>query len=128
MKRASKNMLAVALLLFFALGVLCVSLAAPAVSLASVTDCSKHSAPLKMTGCDHPTYFCGFGASSLLFQGLHSSTGSDDHSKNTLDGFGTSLNAPRDPPFLISRQWKFGYPIDAPHKVSTRLFNSILNL
>jgi hypothetical protein len=51
---------------FFAFGILCSTFAAPGQSLASVTDCSQDSGGMAMTGCEHPTFLCGFDSSSNL--------------------------------------------------------------
>jgi hypothetical protein len=129
MKRGSKNIIAFALVLVFALGVLCFSLAAPSLSLASVTGCSQGSGPMKMTGCEYPSYLCGFDSSNLLSQGAVSSARPNDLPKNTLalavgEAFIDSSN---DAVLLIGKERENALAVGL-HKVSIRLFNSVLNL
>jgi hypothetical protein len=129
MKGRSKNLIAFGLVLFFALGVLCSTLAAPSLSLASVAGCSQGSGPMKMTECEHPSYLCGFDSSNLLSQGAVSSARPNDLPKNALaltvgEAFIDSSN---EGALLIGKECGNALPI-GPHKVSIRLFNSVLNL
>lgn len=66
MKQRSKNVTAFMLAAFFAFGILCSTLSAPGRSLASVTGCSQDSGGMEMSGCEHPTFLCGFDSSSNL--------------------------------------------------------------
>ena len=66
MKQRSKNVIVLVLAAFFAFGILCSTFAAPGQSFASVTGCSQDSGGMAMTGCDHPTFLCGFDSSSNL--------------------------------------------------------------
>jgi hypothetical protein len=129
MKQGAKNLTVAGLVLVFALGVLCSTLAAPGLSLASVTGCSQGSGPMKMTGCEHPSYLCGFDSSNLLSQGAVSSARPNDLPKNTLalavgEAFIDSSN---EGALLIGKDYENALPV-GPHKVSIRLFNSVLNL
>ena len=130
MKRDSKNLVAFVLVLFFASGVWCASLAAPSLSLASVTGCSQSSRAMEMAGCDHPSYLCGFDFSfNLLFQGASSSDHYKDLSKSAHD---LSIG---EVPFDVSKEANLSgensadiFLLYGPRKISTRLFNSVLNL
>lgn len=129
MKRRSKNVAAYVLAAFFAFGILCSALAAPGQALASVSGCSEMPGGTAMTGCDHPSYLCGFDPGSNLFSsGALSSARLSDSLKNAL---GLALDAPSidvsnlTPPG--ARQWK-KVSLTEPGKVSIRLFNSTLNL
>jgi hypothetical protein len=129
MKQRAKNLTVAGLVLVFALGVLCFSLAAPSLSLASVSECSHGSAPMKMTGCEHPSYLCGFDSSNLLSQGAVSSARPNDLHKNALalavgEAFIDSSN---EGALLIGKECENALPVGS-HKVSIRLFNSVLNL
>lgn len=84
MKQGSKNRIVFGFVLVFALGILCSTLAAPGQALASVAGCPQGSGPMKMTGCEHPSYLCGFDSSNLFSQGAVSSARSDDLLKNAL--------------------------------------------
>ena len=129
MKRAAKNLVAFALVLFFASGIWCASLAAPSLSIASLTDCSQAGGSMEMAGCDHPD-LCGFESSSNpLIRGTFSSTRYNDVSKNAHDvSIGeVSFDASQEAALI----WKYSPHISLAHgpgKVSIRLFNSILNL
>jgi hypothetical protein len=84
---------------------------------------------MKMTGCEHPSYLCGFDSSNLLSQGAVSSARPNDLPKNTLalavgEAFIDSSN---DGALLIGKECENALPV-GPHKVSIRLFNSVLNL
>lgn len=130
MKRASRNIIAVGLVLFFALGVLCATLVAPGQSLASVTGCSQNGNAMEMTGCEHPSYLCGLDASSnLIAHGAFSSVRPDDSLKHFLgvavgDAIIASSNSGAS---LIAGECNSAFHPGA-HKVSIRLFNSTLNL
>ena len=128
--RASKSLTAFGLVLFFALGVLCSTMAAPSQSLASVTDCSRSGGAMAMAGRESPSYLCGFGSSAhLLSQGALGSSRSDDLLKNAFSlivGEAPSA-APNDGAVLLRQQRAIPFVI-GPRKVSIRLFNSILNL
>ena len=130
MNRGSKNLFAFALVVFFSLGVLCATLAAPGQSLASVTGCSQSNRAMEMTECEHPSYLCGFDASSDLFsQGALSSARPNELSKDGL-AFAVgeaSIDPSATGPFLAGKDCENGFPVK-PHKVSIRLFNSTLNL
>lgn len=127
MKRAPKKRLVVfALVVFFNFGIWCATLAAPGLSLASVTGCTQNG-PMQMTGCQHPSYLCGFDSSAnLLSQGALSSARSNDLLKNAF-----SLVVGETPPdagaLLIGKECENAFA-PKPHKVSIRLFNSVQNL
>ena len=129
MKWDSKNLVAFVLVVFFASGIWCASLAAPSLSIASLTDCSQAGGPMEMAGCDHP-YLCGFESSSNpLIRGAFSSTRYNDLSKNAHDvSIGeVSFDASQEAALI----WKYSphiFLVHGPGKVSIRLFNSILNL
>ena len=130
MKRRPKNLIAFALAAFFAFGILCATFTAPVQALASVTDCSQTPVPMAMVGCERPSYLCGFNTgSNLLAAGAISSPRSNDSVKNAL---ALALGVPS-----IDVSIEFAPPggrerenvsLAEPGKVSTRLFNSILNL
>jgi hypothetical protein len=130
MECASKKVTSFVLILFFALGVLCSTVAAPGQALASISGCSQNSRSMEMTGCEHPHYLCGFDpARNLFFSGALSSARLSDSLKNVLD---LALDAPSidvssnlAPP--AARQWK-KVSLAEPGKVSIHLFNSTLNL
>jgi hypothetical protein len=130
MRRRSKNVVAYVLAAFFAFGILCSALAAPGQALASVSGCSQMLGGMAMTGCEHPSYLCGFDTGSNLFSsGALTSARLSDSLKNAL---GLALDAPSidvsgnfAPPG--ARQWK-KVSLTEPDKVSIRLFNSTLNL
>ncbi|MEX0806904.1 MAG: hypothetical protein WD688_26815 [Candidatus Binatia bacterium] len=130
MKRTAKNLVAFGLVLFFALGVLCVTLAFPGQSLASVTGCSQDNRAMQMTDCEHPSYLCGFDRSShLLSQGALSSTRSSDSLKSSLGVavgeacFDSSAYAGA----FVGNEHTNAFPA-GPQKVSIHLYNSVLNL
>jgi len=128
MKRASKNLVAFGLVLFFALGVFCYTLAAPSQSLASVTGCSQTSRTMAMTGCEFPNYLCGLEPSSLNSKAALSSARSNDLLKNAISlAVGETLVAAPNDGALLDKQRATASPF-GPHKVSIRLFNSVLNL
>ena len=130
MRLGSKKLTGFILILFFALGVLCFTVAAPGQALASVSGCSQNSRPMEMTGCEHPHYLCGFDTSSnLLSEGTFSSARFKDTFKNALGlvvGEACQL-ASNEGPAFIGKEGDLAFPV-GPHKVSIRLFNSILNL
>jgi hypothetical protein len=85
---------------------------------------------MAMTGCERPSYLCGFdSANNLLSRGAISSSRSNDSLKDAL---GLALATPAidvssalAPPG--SREWK-NISLAESGKVSVRLFNSVLNL
>src|SRR5215470_15179586 len=83
MKRISESLAALVFVLFFASGILCASMAAPELSLASVAGCSQTNHKMEMAGCDHP-YLCGFD-SSFVSRGVLSSSRHNDLSKSEHD-------------------------------------------
>src|SRR5215831_4053640 len=124
MKQGSKNLIAAGLVLLFALGVLCSTLVAPGLSLASVIGCPQANHAMEMAGCDHP-YLCGFDASSVS-RGVPSSLRSNELSKSADDlAIGEALFEPTKEvvPFGIYTEDVF--LIHGLHKISTHLFNSI---
>lgn len=127
---SSKNLVAFALVVFFAAGVLCASLAAPGQSLASVTGCSQTDLPMKMADCEHPGYLCGFDSSSrLLSQGALSSTPANDSLKNTLGltvGETCFDSAAYGGP-LVGNEHTSAFPA-GPRKVPIHLYNSVLTI
>ena len=130
MKRRSKNLMLCAFAVFFAFGILCSTFAAPGQAFASVNGCSQTPGRMAVTGCDNPSYLCGFdAASNLLSHGAFNSARSSDLLKNTLGlALGTvSVLVPIDLGSPGARGWK-NVSIAEPRKVSIRLFNSILNL
>ncbi len=128
MKHGSKNLIAAGLVLLFALGVLCSTLVGPSLSLASVTGCSE-SSPMKMTGCEHPSYLCGFDSSNLISQGAVDSSRANDFWKyaHHLSMGDVPFDRIRD---VVSAgdYTRDVFLVHGLHKISTRLFNSILNL
>ena len=127
MKQGSKNLIAAGLVLLFALGVLCSTLVAPGLSLASVIGCPQANHAMEMAGCDHP-YLCGFDSSSVS-RGVPSSLRSNELSKSADDlAIGEALFEPTKEvvPFGIYTEDVF--LVHGLHKISIRLFNSILNL
>jgi hypothetical protein len=129
MKQRSKNVIVLVLAAFFAFGILCSTFAAPGQALASVNGCSQTPGGMEMTGCEHPNYLCGFDPSSLLSQGALSSARPDDSVKNYLSvAVGeASIASSNSEASSIARERQSAFPA-AAHKVSIRLFNSILNL
>lgn len=129
MKPRSKNLPAFVLVLLFAFGLLCSTVAAPGQSFASVQDCSHDGRPMAMVGCEHPGYLCGPGGSSNLLSHGAVSLARNDSLKNILGvavGSGSIDLSTIRPPSL-SRDSGESFPMGPP-KVSIRLFNSILNL
>jgi hypothetical protein len=130
MKVRSRNVVALALLLFFASAIWCATLAAPGQALASVSGCSQMPGAMAMAGCAHPSYLCGFdSASNRLSQGALSSARSSDLLKNALGlALGTaSVDVSIGLASPGAREWK-NVSLAEQRKVSIRLFNSILNL
>lgn len=127
MKRASKNLVAFGLVLFFALGVLCASMAAPGQSLAAVTGCSQNSGGMAMNGCEYPI-FCGSSSSSDLRLALRSPR-PDNLSKYVLSVVlaEVSTDASGNAPLMLANGRADGSPLTRL-KVSLYLFNSVLNL
>ena len=125
-----KNLAASGLVLFFLLGLVCSTLAAPGQSLASVTECSRNDGAMAMMGCQHPSYLCGFDSSANLFpQGALGSARSDDLLKNALFlTVGEATLAGSNDGTLLLGQEHATPSVIGPRKVSIRLFNSILNL
>jgi hypothetical protein len=130
MMRSSKNLVAFGLVVFFAVGVLCATLAAPGQSLASVTGCSQDNRAMEMTDCDHPSYLCGFDQSSHhLSQGALSSARSSDSLKSPLGvavGEVCFNSSAYSGPF-VRNEHTSAFPA-GPHKVSIHLYNSVLTL
>ena len=130
MKRTAKNVVAFGLVLFFALGVLCATLATPGQSLASVTGCSQTDLPMKMADCEHPGYFCGFDSSSrLLSQGALSSARSSDSLNSPLGvavGEVCFNSSAYSGPFVRNEHTSAFSA--GPRKVSIHLYNSVLTL
>jgi hypothetical protein len=129
MKRVAKNLAAGVLVLFFASGILCASTAAPGLAIASIVGCSEAEHATEMAGCDHSTYLCEVASSNLLLGGAFASAHSTDFSKSAHD---LSIG---DVPFdaiketvAIGKYSGDKFLVHRPHKVSTRLLNSILNL
>ena len=130
MKGSSKNLVAFALALLFAVGVLCASLAAPGQSLASVNGCSQENRAMEMSDCEHPSYLCGFDQSSHhLSQGTLSSARSSDSLKSPLDvavGEACFNSSVYTGPF-VGNEHTSAFLV-GPHKVSIHLYNSVLTL
>lgn len=130
MKRRPKNLIAFVLAAFFAFGLLCSTFAAPGQALASASGCSQTPGPMAMAGCDYPSYLCGFDPSSnFLSEGALSSARSNNLLKNALSlAVGeASIDASNAGALLLEQQCENAFP-HRPHKVSVRLFNSVLNL
>ena len=127
MKRARKNLVAFGLVLFFAFGVLCASMAAPGQSLAAVTGCSENSGGMAMNGCEYPI-FCGSSSSSDLRIAL-TPPRPDNLSKYVLSVVlaEVSTGASSNDPLMLANGRAGGSP-PTPRKVSIHLFNSVLNL
>ena len=130
MKRSSKNLVGLGLILFFTFGVLCTTLAIPSQSLASETGCSQHNRAMEMTDCEHPSYLCALaGSSYLLSEGALSSARSNDSVKNLLgiaSGEACSDSSAYSGPFVWNEHAS-AFPAGR-HKVSIHLFNSVLNI
>ena len=127
MKRARKNLVALGLVLFFAFGVLCASMAAPGESLAAATGCSQNSGGMAMNGCEYPI-FCGSSSSSNLRIAL-TPPRPNNLSKYVLSVVPAevSTDASSNDPLMLAN----GRADDSPLtrlKVSIHLFNSVLNL
>jgi len=129
MKRVSKNLVAFGLVLFFAFGVLCASMAAPGQSLAAaaVIGCSQNSGGMAMNGCEYPI-FCGSSSSSDLRIAL-TPPRPDNLSKYVLSVVlaEVSTGASSNDPLMLANGRAGGSP-PTPRKVSIHLFNSVLNL
>ncbi len=128
MKRPS--VVAYVLAVFFALGILCSTLAAPGRVLASVSPCSQTLGEMAMKGCEHPDYLWGFDpTSSLLSYGALSSARSSDSTKDilrlSLPAFALDVFMGLAPPGMRQRN---NGPLAKAYKISIRLFNSRLNL
>jgi len=126
MKRVSKNLVAFGLVLFFAFGVLCASMAAPGQSLAAATGCSQISGGMAMNGCGYPN-FCESISPSNLHIALRSSC-PDDLSKYVFSFVLAEVSTDASKDLLMLAN---GRARGSPHtslKVSVRLFNSVLNL
>jgi hypothetical protein len=130
-KRVLKTLTAFSLLLFFTFAVCGVSMAAPALSIASpMPGCSQDSSPLGKTGCEQPSFLCGFSSSfDLLSRGVLVSSRTHDFSKVThfptkeLVFIGSSDEIP-----LAASRLGSASASSAAQKVSIHLFNSILTL
>jgi hypothetical protein len=130
MRRISRILLVFSLVVFFVVGISCVTHAAPFVSIASLMGCSQAGAPMAMAGCDHPSYLCGTdGSSNLLIQGLFSATDYKALSKNAHDLAidDVPLDASKEAA-LTGKHVEDSFLVHGSHKVSTRLLNSTLNL
>jgi len=127
MKRARKNLVALGLVLFFAFGVLCASMAAPGESLAAATGCSQNSGGMAMNGCEYPI-FCGSSSSSNLRIAL-TPPRPNNLSKYVLSVVPAevSTDASSNDPLMLANGRADGSPLTRL-KVSLRLFNSVLNL
>ena len=127
MKRTTENLVVFGLVLFFAFGVLCASMAAPGQSLAAATGCSQISVGMAMNGCGYPN-FCESISPSNLHIALRSSC-PDDLSKYVFSFVlaEVSTDASSNDLLMLAN----GRARGSPHtslKVSVRLFNSVLNL
>lgn len=129
MKQGLRNLNFFGLVLVFAGGVLCSTLAAPSQSLAAVTGCSQDSNAMAMAGCEYPSYLCGSGSPPNLFShGALGSSRSNDL-KNVLSlVVGETPLAASDNGALLREKERSNPSVIEPHKVSIRLFNAILNL
>ena len=130
MKRRLKNRIAFVLVAFFALGILCSTLAAPTQAIASVTGCSEMPGHMAMVGCEHPSYLCGFDpARNLLSSASVSSVRPSDSLKHILGSAIGDLLIDVSPGLAPTgaREWK-NIHLAEPGKVSLRLANSVLNL
>ena len=130
MMRSSKNLVAFALALLFAVGVLCASLAAPGQSLASINGCSQDHHAMEMAGCEHPSYLCSFSRSShFVSERSQSWARSNDFLKNTLGvAVGEAiLDYSAYGGILACNEHTNAVPI-GPHKVSIHLYNSVFTL
>src|SRR5215470_15890088 len=128
MKRVPKNLAAFVLVLFFASGILCASMAAPRLAIASIVGCSEAEHGTEMAGCDHSTYLCEVASSNFLLRGAFVAAHSADFSKGA-DHFSTGevpSNAAKEA--LIGENSDDIFLVHGLQKVSTHLFNSILNL
>ena len=127
MKRVSKNLILFAFAFFFASAILCASLAAPSHSLASVIPCSQG---MEMNDCEHPSYLCGFVRySNFSSQNALSSARSNESLKNTLGAAAgeACFDGPAYGGPFVGNEHTNIFDI-RPHKVSIRLYNSVLNL
>ena len=130
MKRRLTSLTFIGLVVAFAAGLLCSSMAAPSLALASVTGCSQMPGRMAMAGCERPSYLCGFdSANNLLSRGAIGSSRSNDSLKDAL---GLALATPAiDVSSALAPPGSRGgknISLAEPGKVSVRLFNSVLNL
>jgi hypothetical protein len=129
MKQRSKNLIAFVLAASFAFAILCSTFAAPGQALAAVSGCSQTAGAMEMAGCEHPSYLCGLDSSAnFLSQGALSPT-PNDSLKNALGmALGeVSIASSNGAIPLGWRELTNALPAGS-HKVSIRLFNSVLNL
>jgi hypothetical protein len=130
MKRPSKNLVAFGLVLFFAVGLGCATLAAPGLSTASVTGCSQSTRAMEMAGCEHPSHLCGFDSSSNPF--FHGAFSSFRYNNPSINVHAVSIGeVPVDASkqiILLGEISENIFLIHRSRKVSIRLFNSTLNL
>jgi hypothetical protein len=130
MKVRSGNVVAFALIVFFASAIWCATVAAPGHALASVSGCSQTPGAMAMADCQRPIYLCGFdSANNLLSHSAFSSARSNDSLKHALSSppGDSSMDVSIVPIPLGARKWR-NVPLAEPGKVSLRLFNSVLNL
>lgn len=128
MNRPLRKLIAFGPVLLFAFGMWCASMAAPGLSIASVTGCSESGGPMEMAGCNLPAYLCGFDSSSSP-RVLSSTRYNDDSKKAHVLVVGeTPIDASNGAASLTGKESKDAGPIYGPYKVSIRLFNSVLTL
>jgi hypothetical protein len=100
-------------------------MAAPGQSIASATDCSQNSGATAMAGCEYPHDLCGLNSSFQNSQATFGSLRPNDLLKNALSLLiGEVLSATS----YDRAPGRANLPLIEPHKLSIRLFNSILNL
>jgi hypothetical protein len=130
MKVRSGNVVAFALIVFFASAIWCATLAAPGQALASISGCSQMADGMTMAGCERPSYLCGFdSANNLLSRDAIGSSRANDSLKDAL-GLAcgaASIHFCNELAPAGARQWK-NVSVAGSGQVSVRLFNSVLNL
>ena len=127
MKLRLRKLTFLGLIVAFAAGLLCSTLAAPGQSLAAVTGCSQNSGGMAMNGCEYPI-FCGSSSSSNLRLALRPAR-PDNLSNYVLSVVvaEVSTDASSNDPLMQANGRADGSPLTRL-KVSLHLFNSVLNL
>lgn len=104
---------------------------APALSIASpMPGCSQNSSALGKTGCEQPSFLCGFGSSfHLLSGGVLASVRNHDFSKGAqYPILGVAPLGSSGETSLAANHVGVAFRTLPAQKVSIHLFNSVLNL